>query len=228
MEVGVEVERILSSEVEVYTLTISFPLAFFKIPYTVKTRKTYLIPRKKAILSIFNAFFRNQFSFWKIKDKEKEEKESKLVHALVGAELLNYNKLVETQRIIQIKANKSERPPSKTEMLVNARYALYLLPQFKIKIEEFPINYYPFAGQNDYLCEYWKINKEKVRLIEIENQEIHLENYQLVPKKNFRLLKDSSIIIENELEDYVVVKGNIYIEGKNYLININGINVLLY
>jgi len=218
------------SKTKVYILEIEFPLAFFKIPYTTKTRKTFLIPRKKAIFSIFNAFFKKPISFWKIKKRNKlKEEENILKDYLIGAELLSFEKTIEIQRIVQIKSNSIERPPSSTELLVNAKYIFYLIPKTTIvslDISSNPINYYPFAGQNDYLAYKWKL-ETKDGVIE-EKNEIYTENYQLIPLDLIDIYNSkANIIIENALERFVVAKGNLKFKKEVKVLKIDNKEIVI-
>lgn len=211
------------NSVEVYILEINFPIAFFKVPYTVKTRKSYLIPRKKAILSLFNAFFEEPISFWRIRSRNKKDKlikeEEILNNYLVGGELLYFEKTSEIQRIIQIKRNSVERPPSETELLTNVVYRFYLIASIDIRIKINPINYYPYAGQNDYLAYSWKINKVKGNIL--EKYILYLNNYQLVPVDLIDFSKSKiEILIENALEKYVIVKGDLVLTNKVRILNL--------
>ncbi len=212
------------SRVIVYQLKITFPLALFKIPYTVKTRKTYLIPRKKAIVSIFNAFFEKPISLWKISDKNKAQKEDTFISKYyTGAELLEYSSTVEKQRIVQIKSDKVERPPSETELLVNAMYILYLIASTEVAISKNPINYFPFAGQNDYLASKWELNKIEGEIFNLgkeDSLDIELKNYQLIPQNNLVPTQGSEIIVENALEKYAVVRGKVTLTGPLNLLKV--------
>ena len=196
------------SEVKVYRLKIEFPLAFFKIPYTVKTRKTYLIPRKRAILSLFNAFFEEPISFWKVgrsRRRSRSQGEEILSRFLVGAELISFEKTIEIQRIIQIKGSSVERPPSETELVVNAQYELYLIPKEEITLKKYPVNYYPYGGQNDYLASCWELDTLKGKIEKVDNT--IFENYQLIDRNKLKFAEE--IIVENALEKYVVAKGRV-------------------
>ncbi|RIB35412.1 MAG: hypothetical protein BXU00_01440 [Candidatus Nanoclepta minutus] len=211
-----------------YILEIEFPLAFFKIPYTVKTRKTFLIPRKKAIFSIFNAFFKEPISFWKIKKRNKsKEEENILKNFLVGSELLTFEKTIEIQRIIQIKSKGFERPPSNTELIVNSKYIFYLVPkEVNLEIDPNPINYYPFAGQNDYLAYSWKL-ESKEGTIE-EKNEINIPNYQLVPSDLIDIYNSrADIIVENALERFIVAKGILKFKEEVKVLKINSKEIIL-
>ncbi|MEM5821420.1 MAG: CRISPR-associated protein Cas5 [Candidatus Aenigmatarchaeota archaeon] len=224
----------IKNDKEVYVLEIFFPFAHFKIPYTIKTRKTYFIPRKRAIISIFNAFFDNPISFWKFgkkkrKSKKQHNEDTILNNFLVGAELLEFYKTSEQQRIVQIKARRLTYHPlrdlydeqqrivqikgrgvirtiSNTEFLINAKYRLYLIPlSDNIELKDCPVNYLPFGGQNDYLAFDWKLYKEEAEIVNLK--EVVLNNYQLIPRD--KVIGFENILLENLFEDFVIVKGTL-------------------
>lgn len=201
----------IKNDKEVYVLEIFFPFAHFKIPYTIKTRKTYFIPRKRAIISIFNAFFDNPISFWKFgkkkrKSKKQHNEDTILNNFLVGAELLEFYKTSEQQRIVQIKGVGGIRTISNTEFLINAKYRLYLIPlSDNIELKDCPVNYLPFGGQNDYLAFDWKLYKEEAEIVNLK--EVVLNNYQLIPRD--KVIGFENILLENLFEDFVIVKGTL-------------------
>lgn len=201
----------IKNDKEVYVLEIFFPFAHFKIPYTIKTRKTYFIPRKRAIISIFNAFFDNPISFWKFgkkkrKSKKQHNEDTILNNFLVGAELLEFYKTSEQQRIVQIKGDGGIRTISNTEFLINAKYRLYLIPlSDNIELKDCPVNYLPFGGQNDYLAFDWKLYKEEAEIVNLK--EVVLNNYQLIPRD--KVIGFENILLENLFEDFVIVKGTL-------------------
>ncbi|MFH7903756.1 MAG: CRISPR-associated protein Cas5 [Candidatus Aenigmatarchaeota archaeon] len=201
----------IKNDKEVYVLEIFFPFAHFKIPYTIKTRKTYFIPRKRAIISIFNAFFDNPISFWKFgkkkrKSKKQHNEDTILNNFLVGAELLEFYKTSEQQRIVQIKGKGGIRTISNTEFLINAKYRLYLIPlSDNIELKDCPVNYLPFGGQNDYLAFDWKLYKEEAEIVNLK--EVVLNNYQLIPRD--KVIGFENILLENLFEDFVIVKGTL-------------------
>jgi len=216
------------NNVAVYVLEITFPLAFFKVPYTVKTRNTYIIPRKKSIISIFNSFLERPLSFWKVEGKEKLKMEEEILKDyLVGVELIEFNKCIEIQRIIQVKGDKTEKPPSFTEMLVFPQYIFYIVTKQNFFVSSFPTSYFPFGGQNDYLAYEWKIVKNEGKIEEVENEEISLNNYQLIPRDS-NPVKNTEIIIEEGLEEYYVGRGTFRLQGKHKILNIFNKKILLY
>jgi hypothetical protein len=219
--------------IKAYVLEIFFPFAFFKVPYTIKNRNTFFIPRKKSIISIFNAFFDNPLSFWIIKKsrkkKKSEEENKKISHYLVGAEIVSdINKTIELQRIVQIKENIAERTISSTELLFNVKYRLYLVAE-NISLNNNPVNYYPFAGQNDYLADYWNLYTKKFDIVALKNQKIKLDFFQLVNKNIVEVEKDAEILRDDLFDNYIAIKGNVYIKNEvKTLKDENGKYVLLF
>jgi hypothetical protein len=218
---------------KVYVLEISFPLAFFKVPYTIKNRNTLFIPRKKSIVSIFNAFFNDPLSFWIIKKRRRkkkcEEENKKITHYLVGAEIIsNVNKTIELQRIVQVKEVVAERIISSTELLFNVKYRLYLAAE-NILVNSNPVNYYPFAGQNDYLADYWNLYTKNFDIIVLKNQKIKLDFFQLVDKNFIEIEKDAEILREDLFDNYIAIRGNVYIKNEvKALKDENGKYILLF
>lgn len=224
---------------KIYSLEVFFQFAHFKIPYTVKTRKSYLIPRKKTIFSFFNAFLKKPISFWQVKQNKKIVKNGdKLIDnelllikkhynlreeekIFVGAELLEANKLIEVQRVVQYKGQSKssleiERPAIDAEILNNVRYVFYLVDTSeKLEIDDKVTNYYIFGGWNDYLSFNWKLTKNISGQI-VRKKYIYTDTFQLFYIREINITDSTEMIIEHDcsFDNYIVGKGKIFFKNE--------------